>query len=122
MSEYKNDKDKNPKLRSDGSVGEWSNKMVMGGWKPPTADSFSLIEVPPPRAGEQCSCNDARASYRTDADVAAAVVDVSQPEEDMEEFTTKVLGIVISYHLNGAEVQQMECLPTSWALVRGNLN
>lgn len=121
--------------RTAGSAGDWSTTLgkVLS---PPTntkirplgkdqtgAETYPLIALPNPRAGEQGQ-DPTMLVYRTwtQEDVKKAVEGITCPKEDVEECIESMRNLVRSYHLNGVELQQvwMTLLGPNWFHVKGN--
>nr|XP_057929989.1 uncharacterized protein LOC131129998 isoform X2 [Doryrhamphus excisus] len=124
-----------PYTRSQGTVGDWTKKMVTGRENmfspetsrlpentPPPEDLCPLIELPNPRAGQKGEDLTIRV-FRTwtKDDIKKALEGIPSPKEDIAECVTQMENIRQSYHLNGTEVQQvwMTLLGPDWFHVKG---
>lgn len=92
---------------------------------PEMADTYPMIEVANPNAGEQGE-GPTLLVFRTWTieDVKKAVEGVTSHREDPERFFEDMENLRRSYHLNGNETQQawMQAMGTDWHHVRGDWN
>ncbi|XP_023813435.1 uncharacterized protein LOC111947772 [Oryzias latipes] len=116
-------------LRGIGKKLEWSKTMRVGleeaGGSSELAETFPMIEVPNPRAGEDGQ-RPTLLVFRTWTveDVKKAVEGVISHRENPQDFHEQMMEVQRAYHLNGIECQQawMTAMKADWAKVKGNWN